>query len=207
MSIMRGSARAGALAAAIVASLAPAARAGALKIVEVAAPPVNCVFHPSCTVGVVDSTGKIPLNFAAGSPFLQSRTFTGAPGTPAAGFTGYEYRIDRTSAAGAVDCLLGLVVDFGPVETLPYKAGTTAQVYVVTQGGLGSVGVTSAEQDGEVIQFAFAKPLCVENTVGHGVSTYFFGLVSQSPPHKVAAGMWGFGTSGFISLDARAPNH
>ncbi len=207
MSIMRSIGRAGAPAAAIIAAAALAAQAGSLKIVEVSAPPINCVFHASCAIVVADSSSKVPLNFASGSPFLQSRTFTGAPGTPAAGLTGYEYRIDLTSAAGAVDCLLGLVVNFGPVETLPYKPNTPAQIYVVTQGGLGSIGVKSAEQDGDVIQFEFAKPLCVDNTPGHGASTYFFGLVSKHPPHKVAAGMWGFGTPAFISLDARAPSH
>ena len=56
------------------------------------------------------------------------------------------------SASGSVDCLLGLVLDFGPVALLPYKAGTSAHVYVVTQGGLGSIGIKTAEQDGSIIQ-------------------------------------------------------
>jgi hypothetical protein len=176
-------------------------------VVQVAAPAVNCLFETNCTIPVTDTTGSIPLGFSAGNPFLQSRTFAGGAGAPAAGLTGYEYRVDLRSAAGAVDCLLGLVVNFGPVHKLAYKAGSTADVYVVTQGGLGTVGIKSAEQDGDVITFTFDKALCVENTAGHGESTFFFGLASDKPPHTVSAGMWGFGAPAFISLDARAPNH
>jgi hypothetical protein len=202
MTIMQSIRRAGA----VVLATATLAQAGPLTVVQVAAPGVNCVFNASCTITVSDTTAGIPLNFSAGTPFLQSRTFSGAAGTPAAGLTGYEYRVDLTSAAGSVDCLLGLVVDFGPVQLLPYKAGSTAHVYVVTQGGLGSIGIKSAEQDGDVISFEFDKPLCVGINVGAGPTTFFFGLASTKAPHMISAGMWGFGTSAFISLAARAPN-
>ncbi|HUI95456.1 MAG TPA: hypothetical protein VLX44_06870 [Xanthobacteraceae bacterium] len=178
-----------------------------LKVVDVAAPAVNCVFEPNCAVVVSDTTGSVPLAFEAGKPFLQSRTFVGAKGTPAAGLTGYEYRVDLTSAAGAVECLLGLVVNFGPVQTLDYAANTPAQVYVVKDGGLGSVGIKSAEKDGDVITFTFEKPLCVGNSPGHGASTFFFGLASKKPPHTIQAGMWGYGNPAFMALDARAPDH
>jgi hypothetical protein len=192
-------------AGAIVLASTTLAAAGTLTVVQVKAPDVVCVFQTSCSVTVTDSTGAIPLNFTAGAPFLQSRTFSGAPGTPAAGLTGYEYRVDMRAAGGSVDCLLGLVVDFGPVKALPYKPGTNADVYVVTQGGLGSVGVKSAEQTGSVIEFTFDKPLCVGIAANSGESTFFFGLASAKPPHAISAGMWGVGTSAYISLDARAP--
>jgi hypothetical protein len=192
-------------AGAVVLASATLAAAGPLTIVQVKAPDVNCVFQASCTVTVTDTTAHVPLNFSAGTPFLQSRTFTGAAGTPAAGLTGYEYRVDLRSAGGSVDCLLGLVIDFGPVKALPYKAGGTAHVYVVTQGGLGSVGVKSAEQTGNIIEFTFDKPMCVGIKANSGESTFFFGLASAKPPHAITAGMWGMGTPAFISLDARAP--
>jgi len=192
--------------AALMAAPCAVANAGKLIVVEVAAPAINCVFAPLCTITVNDSTGAIPLDFTAGSPFLQSRTFTGAPGTPAAGRTGYEYRLDLRSAAGAVDCLLGLVVRFGPITKLPYKSGSLADVYVVTQGGLGTVGIKSAEQDGDVITFEFAKPMCVGTNPGAGESTFFFGLASSAPPHGMTAGMFGFGSPPYMSLGARAPN-
>ncbi|HEY2134671.1 MAG TPA: hypothetical protein VGH49_02215, partial [Xanthobacteraceae bacterium] len=90
-----------------------AAQAGSLAVAKVAAPAVVCLFEPNCRDTSADSAVRIPLNFSAGSPFLQSRVFTGASGTPGAGLTAYEYRVDLTSAAGAVDCLLGLVLNFG----------------------------------------------------------------------------------------------
>ena len=177
----------------------------ALSIVNVAAPAVLCVFEANCTVTGTDTTGTIPLNFASGTPILQSRTFGGAAGTPAAGLTAYEYRVDMTTAAGAVDCQLGVVIDFGPVAKLPYAGSEPADVYVITSGGLGSVGLTSAEQDGGVITFTFDKPLCVGNAAGQGMSTFFFGLASAKPPAPALAGMWGFGVPPFVSLAARAP--
>jgi len=192
--------------AALMAAPCAVANAGKLIVVEVAAPAINCVFAPLCTITVNDSTGTIPLDFTAGSPFLQSRTFVGAPGTLGAGRTGYQYRLDLRSAAGAVNCLLGLVVRFGPITKLPYKAGSLADVYVVTQGGLGTVGIKSAEQDGDVITFEFAKPMCVGTNPGAGESTFFFGLASSAPPHGMTAGMFGFGSPPFLSLGARAPN-
>jgi len=204
MTIMQSMRWAGAVAALAAATPAVAAP---LKVVEVAAPDVVCVFEASCSVTVADTTAKLPLNFSAGEPFLQSRTFSGAAGTPAAGLTGYEYRVDMRTAGGSVDCLLGLVVDFGPVQPLPYKAGTTADVYVITQGGLGTVGVQSAEQTGGIIEFTFAKPLCVGIAANSGESTFFFGLASAKPPQAITAGMWGVGTPAYIALDARAPQH
>src|SRR5581483_1139203 len=83
--------------AALLCTLAGAATAGSLTIVKVGAPAVNCVFQPSCTIPVSDTTGPADLGGAAGSGFLQSRTYSGAPGTPAAGKTGYEYRLDLTN--------------------------------------------------------------------------------------------------------------
>src|SRR5262249_15499067 len=73
-------------------------------------PAVTCVSHPACTITVSDSVGFIPLPYlvAPNTAFLQSRTFSGAPGTPAAGRAGYMYRISLTQAAGSGDCLGGL---------------------------------------------------------------------------------------------------
>ena len=65
-------------------------QADPLKVVDVAAPAINCVFETNCTVVVSDTTGSVPLAFETGKPFLQSRTFAGAEGTPAAGLTGFE---------------------------------------------------------------------------------------------------------------------
>ena len=92
--------RAGAVAA-LMAAPCGAANAGALKIVEVAAPAINCVFSPLCTIILpTDSTAPIPLNLTTGTAFLQTRTFFGIAGTPGGGHTAYEYRVDLRSAMG-----------------------------------------------------------------------------------------------------------
>jgi hypothetical protein len=192
--------------AALIAAPCAAANGGALKIVDVAAPAINCVFSPLCSVIPTDSTAAIPLAFTAGNPFLQSRTFFGVGGTPGGGHTAYEYRVDLRSAAGSGDCLLGLVVNFGPIVKLPYRPGQVADVYVITQGGLGTVGIKSAEQDGGVITFTFTKPMCVGTNPGAGESTFFFGLASNRAPRTITAGMFAFGNPPFLSLEARAPN-
>src|SRR5262249_47622085 len=118
-----------------------AARAQPLTVVEVNAPAVNCVFHPACTITVSDSVGVIPLPYlvAPKPAFLQSRTFSGAAGTPAAGKAGYMYRISLTQAAGSADCLGGLVLNFGPALKLPYAPNKVADVFVITSEVGGTV--------------------------------------------------------------------
>src|SRR5215210_9287287 len=72
-----------------------------LTVIDVNAPAVNCVFSLDCRIVVNDSIGAIALPFITtpGTAWLQSRTFTAAPGTPAAGKTGYMYRVSLTEAA------------------------------------------------------------------------------------------------------------
>ena len=90
-------------AAAVLSLGVAAAQSQPLTVVEVNAPAVNCVFHPACTITVSDTVGFIPLPYLAAprTAFLQSRTFGGAPGTPAAGKAGYMYRISLTQAGAA----------------------------------------------------------------------------------------------------------
>src|SRR5262249_59152233 len=132
---------------------------------EVNAPAVNCVFHPACTITVSDSVGFIPLPYLAApnTAFLQSRTFSGAPGTPAAGKAGYMYRISLTQAGGSGDCLGGLVLNFGPALKLPYAPNKLADVFVITSGGLGSIGLKSAERVGGGVQIGLPKPVCLDH--------------------------------------------
>ena len=80
-----------------------AAQAQVLTVVEVGAPAVNCVFNPSCTITVSDTLGFIPLPYLATpqTAWLQSRTFTGASGTPGAGKTGYMSAGSATTSASA----------------------------------------------------------------------------------------------------------
>ena len=178
------------------------AQAAALTVINVGAPKINCVFSPTCSVVVNDSVGALTYTPLGAGTFLQSRTYQGLGATPGAGRTAYEYRIDLTQSANFTDCVAGVVIDFGPVAKLPYGANNTlGDVFVVTQGGLGSVGIKSAVQDGAVITFTFEKYLCP------GQTTYFFGLASLAAPVATLATMFAFGATPFIPATARVPQH
>ena len=178
------------------------AEAAALTVINVGAPKINCVFNPICSVIVNDSVGSLTYTPLGAGTFLQSRTYSGAAGTPATGATAYEYRLDLTQGDKYSDCIGGLVMNFGSVLKLPYGANNTqGHVFVVTQGGLGSVGIKSAEQDGDVIIFTFDKFLCA------GQTTYFFGLAAIKPPVNTSAVLFGIGATPFIPVGARVPQH
>jgi hypothetical protein len=173
----------------------------------VSAPAINCVFNPTCIIVVSDSTGNIPVPGTAGTAFLQSRTFTGAAGSPGAGKRGYEYRLDLRYAYGILDipCVTALRLSFGPVSKLQYNGvGPLDEVYVVTGGGLGTVGLASATQVGNTITFTFQGPVCVGGNPGGGQSTYFFGLASTKAPKAITAQVKVLGGS-WVNVAARAP--
>ena len=180
-----------------------------LKVVEVNAPAVNCVFRTTCRITVTDSVGHIPLPFiaTAGTAWLQSRSFTAEPGTPGAGKTGYLYRISLTEASGSAECIGGLVLDFGPVAKLPYQPGVMADVFVITTGGLGTIGIKSATKTGNVIEFELAQGLCLSGGADIKNTTFFFGLAADGAPTASTARIWAVGNPPFYEVDARVPAH
>jgi hypothetical protein len=178
-----------------------AAQAATLKVVNVNAPAVNCVFDASCSIVVTDSVGNLTFTPLGDGARLQSRTFVAKPGTPAAGKTGYLYRVDFTNGAGFTECAAGLVVNFGPVASLPYAQPGTSEVFVITTGGLGSVGLKSAEKDGDVITFTFDNYLCA------GKTSFFFGLAAATAPMATTATLFGIGNPPFVAVGARVPQH
>jgi hypothetical protein len=198
-------------AAAAVVLMSLPAQAQKLTVVEVGAPAINCVFHPSCTITVTDSIGHInlPNIEKAGTAWLQSRTYTGAPGTPGAGKTGYDYRVSLTEAAGSAECLGGLVLNFGPVAKLPYKGGALADVFVITTGGLGTIGLASAEKFGDVIVFEFSPQLCLDGAANIKNTTFFFGLAANTEPESkpIAAQIFAIGNPPLYEVEARVPKH
>jgi hypothetical protein len=205
--------RAFVLAGALVAAL-PGARAGTLTIVDVSAPQIICVFHSDCSVPTADTTGVVGLPYVAkaGTALMQSRTFAGAAGAPAAGLTAYEYRLNFAQAAGNGGCIYGFVVNFGPIKKVAYqnaspKGGQLADVYVITSGSLGTVGLKSAEQDGDVITFELQAPLCLGATPSNANTTYFFGMASASTPTDISAGVYGPGSPPYFAVNARGPKH
>ena len=198
------------VAAAVAVLLAsPGARAQLLTVVEVNAPAVNCVFNTTCTITVSDTVGYIALPYLAAprTAWLQSRTFTGAAGTPGAGKTGYMYRISLTEAAGSADCLGGLVMNFGPVAKLPYLNNQLADVFVVTTGGLGTISLKSAEKFGNVIVFELRKQLCLAGGADIRNTTFFFGLAADAVPMAISAQIFSIGTPPLYNVDARVPVH
>jgi hypothetical protein len=197
------------LSAAIAALALPcAAQAQLLKIVEVNAPKINCVFQTDCNIPVTDTSSNISPPFLAdpGTAWLQSRTFAGEAGAPGAGTTGYEYRLSMTQAS-APGCILGFNLNFGPHKQLPYANNELADVYVVTTGGLGTIGLKSAERSGDLIAFTFASPVCADGRPDVKKTTFFFGLAATAAPMKVSASVYGTGVPGFFGIDARVPTH
>jgi hypothetical protein len=188
------------LSAALIGSLAHA-QAAQLTVVKVAAPAVNCVFNASCTVTVQDSVSNLTWSAFGKGAFLQSRTYPANAGTPGAGTTAYEYRVDLRNGNSFTDCLVGMVIDFGPVKKLTYPQNQSAHVFVVTQGGIGSVGIKSAAQDGNAITFTFDNYLCA------GQSSFFFGLAGMATPKNTPGTLFGIGSAGFIQADIRVPTH
>ena len=185
-----------------------AAQAQLLKIVEVNAPKVNCVFQTDCNLPVTDTTSNINLPYLAapGTAWVQSRSFAGEAGAPGAGTTGYDYRLSMTEASGA-GCILGFNLNFGPHKPLPYLNNALADIYVITTGGLGTIGLKSAERTGDVIEFTLAGPLCADGPPNEAKTTFFFGLAGTAPPMHVNATVYGNGSPGIFPIDARVPTH
>ena len=178
-----------------------------LKVVSVGAPAINCVFNPPCTVSVSDIVSDIPMS-AGGTGRLQSRTYKGMLGSPANGLFAYEYRLDLTNAIGALSiaCIDWMTISFGPVvSTLDYNGDHKPdQVFVVTSGGLGTIGLSSAIQTGSNIKFKFASPVCEGGAPGKGDTTFFWGLVSKKPATTVTATLHETGGATHV-VKARSP--
>ena len=197
------------IAAAFVAAPATV-QAASLKIVDVTAPDINCVFDPSCKLPVTDSIGDIVIPGVTGKATLQSRTFSGTAGAPGDGLTGYEYRVDLRQASiegEAAGCVTDMTVDFGPVTQLQYnKAGADDDVYVVTKGGLGSIGLLFADFVDNKITFVFERPVCPTSESNKGESSYFFGLAAKGVP---TATMVSVSVSALLPQDVkgRSPIH
>ena len=190
-------------------ALAPVAAGAPLKVVNVTAPAINCVFTTAspCTIGVSDTSADVPMS-AGGTGRLQSRTFKGLSGSPADGMFAYEYRLNLTNAVGAVNiaCIDWISISFGPVvNTLDYDDDRKPdQIFVVTSGGLGTIGLASAVQTADTIKFKFSKPVCEGGAPGKGDSSLFWGLVSKSPAKEVTAMLHETGGATHV-VKARSP--
>ena len=177
------------------------AAAGPLSVVNVSAPQTNCVWNVTCIVTVSDSAGNFTPPGDTDGARVQSRTYPGTPPAPAAGRMAYVYRVDMTAAKAvtAANCVTGMIIDFGTVIPFPYSAKGNADVFVVTQGGLGSVAVASATQSGTAIKFVFTAPVCP------GATSYFFGLGSKSTTPQPGKAQLIYSLGGTGVADDRVP--
>ena len=183
-----------------------AAKAAPLKIVNVAAPAINCVFSTSCSLRVKDTKEDVPLS-TGGEGLLRTRTFKGASGSPAEGLFAYEYRLDLTEAAGTkTACIDWISLSFGPVVNSLNFGGDARpdQVFVITEGGIGSIGLASAVQTRGTIRFTFTSPVCSGTSRAKGASTYFWGLVSEQPPKNITTVLHETGGTTHV-VKARSP--
>lgn len=203
-----------ALASIVVSSTAGAA---SLTVVQVAAPDVNCVFNASCKLTVTDTVDNLPpVPGYTGKAVLQSRTaVAAATGVPGAGTTVYIYRVDLTGATAATDqmCVSSVAVNFGPITKLPFSGAgkPKADVFVITTGGLGTVGLKSADQTGSTVTFqlsaaSFPAPGDPFPPVCPGQTTFFFGLASTKAPAATKAQVH-MGIYGIKSVGARTPTY
>ena len=88
----------------------------------------------------------------------------------------------------SLPCVHHLSVDFGSVRTLDYNVdGAAEQVFVITEGGIGTVGPSNVKKSGSTVIFEFATPVCAGASIGRGDSSYFFGMASNRLPSAVTA--------------------
>jgi len=194
--------------------------AGPLTIVNVSEHAADCVFNPTCTVAATAFASAFTIPGVSGTAQLHSPTYLGATGAPAAGKTGYAYRVDLTqaksTALGNVTCVSKLILDFGPDTKLVYGPATVthppfpADVFVITSGGPGSIGLASAVQSGNFITFTFTTPICpgIPTAAAYipGKSSFLFGLAAATAPEPSSAQLV-FNTGGTTTTSTRVPIH
>lgn len=184
--------------------VAPALFAQPLTVVNVQAPNVNFVFNPSGSIPVQDLSSPIWK-----SGFLQSRNFQGAAGAPAAKLYVYEYRVDLRNVVGitAIPFITSLTVDIGPNVKLDFNGDKKADdVFVITKGGMGTIGIASAVRSGNQVKFTFTSPVGGGSSPGKGESSFFFGIVSKYPRKTVTASAPN-NLGAALALNAWAPAH
>jgi len=201
-----------AFAALAVFALGISTQAGAapLTVVNVDSSDVTCTFDLSCTVVVTDTAGGYPPSSGySGHPKLWTRTFVGGAGSQADGLTAFEYQADFTHAHAQTDinCAVDVTVRTGPITQLNYDGSGNADVYVITSGSLGTIGLSSAVRSGAHVTFTFTTPVCPKNGTAPGQLSFYFGFASPNSPmrgHAQSSLTFGGGT---VSVPARVPAH
>jgi hypothetical protein len=172
-------------------------------MVEVRAPDINRIFDPSGVLMVIqDFTPPIRLDGATGEGFLQSRLLPpGVAGTIGQGMHPYDYRVDMTEVSGPLpaSAVRTFSLDFGPIAPLNYTGAGASEVYVITQGGLGTVRPASVTQFRNQLTIHFGN-----SGVPAGQTSFFMGLASSHPPRDTTAQITD-GAGNVYSIAAKAP--
>jgi hypothetical protein len=201
--------------------LAPlTAAAGPLTIVNVSAHALECAFSPTCTIAPTNLVIPITIPGVGGTSQLRTRTFLGVAGSPGAGRTAYAYRVDliqaKATTGTAINCVSKLVLDFGPDTKINYgplvatHAPMPSDVFVITSGGPGTIGLASAVRTGKFITFTFSTPICPGTPTAAalipGKSSFLFGLAAAGTPMTSAAQVV-FSLGGNTSTTTQVPTH
>lgn len=184
--------------------IAPAS-ARDLNVAEVTPQGVACVFSKTCAVTPTDSYGVVKLFGNSDAGRLLTRTYPGLPGTPAAGLTGFSLQLDMTAstALGHPNCVEKLIVDTGPLATLPYAG--KAEVFVVKEQG--AIAPSSVTQSGSKVTFSFARPICPSrgNAAAGNLRSVYFGFAAKGVPSPAKAQV--VGSMDGATSDVRVPKH
>ena len=185
------------------------AMAEPLTTINLSSHALRCVFatNKRCNLDGAASVGAIAIPGITGSAVLHSLTFPGAADSPAAGLTGYEFRVDLSQAtAGPTKaCVTRLTLDVGPLSRLPYMGRADLfDVFVINTGAPGFVGLASAERAEPAITFVFAKPVCPGAGSDKGESSYFFGFTAAVAPREISARVE-LDSGEMLHVAARAP--
>ncbi|HEY0160090.1 MAG TPA: hypothetical protein VGF28_22575 [Thermoanaerobaculia bacterium] len=160
----------------------------AFNIVTTSAPEVNDVFTND-GVAVCDWDRAEEL-FDGG--WLISRVYEGEVGSPAEGKWVYEYRVDMTDATdpASIPEIESVDIFNGPMLQYDYNFDSTStdDIYVITSGGLGSIGLASVTTllTGDR-RFLFSSYVAGGGGTGLGQSSYHFGFISDDSPHAILA--------------------
>ncbi|MEU3690412.1 M64 family metallopeptidase [Streptomyces narbonensis] len=174
----------------------------ALRAVDVTSTIIECVFDPSGAAVPNDIAPAIQIAGATGSGSLQSRLYPrGVAGSAGAGKYPYEYRVDMTPVSGPLpaSAVRTLSLDFGPVSRVDYDGTGGSDLFVIAQGGPGTVRPVSVTQRGNRLTIDFGTP-----GVAAGNSGFFLGLTSDHPPRDTTARITD-GAGNTHTLATRAP--
>ena len=176
--------------------------AASLTIANVTQAQINCIYDRACRGLGTNSSDNLQFYQQGNGAQIRTRTLTGVAGSPAAGKTGYQYRIDLTAANLNSECIRGMAVGFGTIDQLNYKGSGPTHVFVITSGGPGTVAPSSVDFNAStgLILIEFGQPVCP------GKSSFEIGLSSSSArATRAPVWLWEASAPPIMLTTARVP--